>query len=57
MPDYKQMYLEMFRATERAMEILIAAQQKCEAHYISATEPEITVVLLQTKNEKNPDEA
>lgn len=38
MPDYKELYLTMVRETERAIEILIAAQRKCEELYIS--EPE-----------------
>lgn len=30
MPDYKEMYLTLFDATEKAICELIAAQQKCE---------------------------
>ena len=36
--DYKEMYLTMVRATEKAMRILIEAQQKCEDMYIEADE-------------------
>ena len=43
MPDYKEMYFKLFRATEKAMEILIAAQRECEEMYISAPTPEIVV--------------
>ena len=35
-PDYKEMYLTLFRASEEALDILIAAQQKCEEMYIAA---------------------
>ena len=35
-PDYKEMYLTMLRATEKAMNILIDAQRKCEDMYIEA---------------------
>lgn len=28
--DYKEMYFELFRATEKAINILIEAQQNCE---------------------------
>lgn len=35
MPDYKEMYLKMFRTSEQAVNILVAAQQECEEHYIS----------------------
>ena len=41
MPDYKEMYLTMMRATEQAIRILIEAQQTCEELYLSAEEPEI----------------
>lgn len=52
MPDYKEMYLKMFRASEQAVSILIAAQQACEELYISSPEPELTVVPLPTENKK-----
>ena len=42
MADYKKMYHEMVRETEKAINILIAAQRRCEEMYISAPEPEIT---------------
>ena len=41
MPDYKEMYLTMMRATEQAIRILIEAQQTCEELYLSASEPEL----------------
>ena len=41
------MYLDLFRATEKAINILIDAQQKCEEKYISS--PEI-VELFSDKN-------
>lgn len=44
MPDYKEMYLKLFRATENAINILIEAQQECEELYISAPEPELKVI-------------
>ena len=34
--DYKQMYLELIRGTERAINTLIDAQRRCEELYISA---------------------
>lgn len=34
MPDYKEMYLKMVRATEEALNILIKAQQECEEMYM-----------------------
>ena len=41
MPDYKEMYLKMVRASERAINILIEAQRECEEMYLSG--PELTV--------------
>ena len=34
MPDYKEMYLKMVRATESAINTLIKAQQECEELYL-----------------------
>ena len=42
MPNYKEMYLKMVRASEKAINILIEAQQECEEMYVS--EPELTVI-------------
>ena len=48
-PDYKEMYLKLLRATEGAMDILIAAQRECEEMYINTPEPElIRPVLTET---------
>lgn len=37
-PDYKEMYLAMVRASEEAVNTLIAVQQKCEEMYLAAGE-------------------
>ena len=50
MPDYKEMYLHLMRETEKAIRILIRAQQGCEEMYLNAPEPELTVL------EFSPDE-
>lgn len=44
MPDYKEMYLEMVRGTEKAINILIDTQRRCEEMYIDAQEPEVTIL-------------
>ena len=44
MPDYKEMYLHLMRETEKACRILMKAQQDCEEMYLSAPEPELTVL-------------
>ena len=42
------MYLEMVRETEKAIQILIDAQRRCEEMYINA--PEVNVTLLPGEN-------
>ena len=37
--DYKEMYLTMMRASEKAIRILIEAQQKCEEMYVNPQPP------------------
>ena len=44
MPDDKEMYLKMVRASEKAIRILAEAQQECEELYISAPEPELKML-------------
>ena len=36
--NYKEKYLELIRATEKAINILIQAQRDCEEKYISESE-------------------
>lgn len=52
MPDYKEMYLTMVRASEKAINILTAAQRECEELYLSSPETEITV--LKSGDEEPP---
>lgn len=44
MADYKEMYLRMFRATAKSIELLQQAQQDCEELYLSAAGPELTIL-------------
>lgn len=48
--NYKKMYHELFRATEKAINILIEAQQKCEDIYVDEAE---CVVVELLGNEKS----
>lgn len=52
MPNYKEMYLHMARETEKAIRILIEAQQRCEELYIESTEPEIQIL----REDKTPSD-
>lgn len=36
--DYKELYLKLFRASEEAIRLLIAAQRECEELYLAAGE-------------------
>lgn len=56
MPDYKEMYLKMFRATESAVNILIEAQRECEEMVLSAPEPDVTVLSFDGEKEKRDGE-
>ena len=38
MADYKEMYLKMVRATEEAINCLIAVQRECEEMYLTGEE-------------------
>ena len=40
MPDYKELYLTMMRASEKAIRVLIEAQQECEERYLNAAPEE-----------------
>lgn len=52
MPNYKELYLKMFRASEEAVNILLEAQRECEELFISQPEPELT--LLRRSDESKP---
>lgn len=57
MPDYKEMYLKLFRATENAMRILEETQLECEEMYISSPEPEIRLLEDLTDSDTASDTA
>ncbi len=57
MPDYKEMYLKLFRASEQAINTLIQAQRQCEELYISqGGGPELKVLPITPENEKSKRE-
>ena len=56
MPDWKEMYLELFRETEKAIDILIAVQRRCEDMYINAPEPEIVLLPKQDGSDSCKDD-
>ncbi len=51
-PDYKEMYLKLFRASEDAVNLLVSAQRECEEMYISEPEAELKILHVpETKPE------
>ena len=54
MADYKKLYLEMMRASEKAIRILIEAQQKCEEEILTEPEEPKLFVLPKNDDKENP---
>ena len=50
MPDYREMYHKLFRASEQAVEVLLRAQRACEELYLNA--PEAPIVELTRREDK-----
>ncbi len=54
MPDYKTLYITMVRKMEKAINILIEAQRKCEELYISTQDPQIKIINDNADNLDEP---
>ena len=54
--DYKELYLNLFRATEQAINTLIEAQQRCEERYLEMTEPKQPEQRKQPGQRKQPEQ-
>lgn len=52
MPDHKELYLRLFRATEEAINVLVEAQQLCEELYLQAEEASV-ILLPEVKRDKS----
>lgn len=44
MSDYKEMYYKLFKASQEAIEIIVAAQKECEEIYTAGEPPAKRVV-------------
>jgi hypothetical protein len=55
MSDYKELYLKMLRASEKALNLLIEAQRECEELYISCPPPEFAPVEILKLNDKGTE--
>lgn len=53
MPDYKEMYFKLFRASEKVVSILTEAQRECEEQYIGSPEPGLKLVTLPLDKRKS----
>jgi len=53
MANYREMYYKLFRATEKAINTLISAQQECEELYLSSTDGEIIKLTPKDSYENN----
>ncbi len=51
MPNYKEMYFDMVRETEKAINILIQVQRKCEELYIN-DDDRANIIHLQEKEKE-----
>ena len=51
--DYKEMYIRLFRATTKAIDLLVQAQQECEEIYLSDEETNLTV--FPGKGQEEPE--
>ena len=52
MPEYKEMYLKLFRASEEVVNLLIAAQRECEELYVNAPELKVLTIPGNDRGEK-----
>lgn len=52
MPDYQEMYQNLFRATEQSIRTLIQAQQACEELYLNQLEPELRLLSRDEEDKK-----
>ena len=51
MANYKEMYLTMARATEKAIQLLITAQQTCEELYLSSEEDSVLHIVTSDRDD------
>lgn len=53
MPDYRELYFKLFHETEKAINILIAAQRECEERYLTNPEPKIRILTPQMGSDQS----
>lgn len=55
MPDYKKLYLTLFRATGQAPNTLIEAPRTCGELHISEPEPTLRIIPLPDRTEQEKE--
>ena len=55
MPDYKEMYLHLMRETEKAIRILVKAQQDCEELYLRESGPALRALSSVGGQTEHPE--
>lgn len=56
MPDYKEMYITLFKETTKDISMLQAAQQKTEEIYVSDDTENNLILLKPDEDERGDDE-
>ena len=54
MPDYKELYLALFRANEQSIRTLEQAQRAAEQAVLAAPEPPLTLAPQAEKTPRSP---
>ena len=57
MPDYQEMYLHLMRETEKAIRILVKAQQDCEELYLREAGPALRILPSASRQAEPPEES
>ena len=55
MPNYKEMYLTLFRASEKAVNIIIEAQREAEEFYINSPKSKILIINQNNNDKSSPN--
>lgn len=50
MENYRDLYFHMANAAEKAIQILIQAEQDCEEAYLSFSDPEAKIIEIKAEN-------
>ena len=57
MPDYQEMYLHLMRETEKAIRILVKAQQDCEELYLREAGQALRILPSASRQAEPPEKS